>query len=132
MSLRKRCSRIGRREALYRETANPIHGVRAFRWARYSKLPVPDWVLGPLKQMARDVDRLTPRGPGPTKIRQADKDERDLALIWRVRTLTQEHGDTPPLTKRQAFDRIAAEHHLSAELVRDIYHRRFRSSGDPL
>jgi hypothetical protein len=112
---------LGRRHTLYRQTENPIHMWSAFRIARHLRVEIPAWVLDALDGYARAVLRgeapIKWRRGGPSARRQAETDERDLAIVqavWRQ----QQAGALDEC----AFATVATHYGLSPLTVKNVYY----------
>ena len=105
---------IGKSQTLYLRTGNPIHLWSVYLLARQGGVPIPDWVLEYLDKAARVL--TAPNGPtsptavadalglatkgGPSKTRQAEMDQRDLAIVEHIEVLK----DLPTSRRRRDLD----------------------------
>jgi hypothetical protein len=121
-----------RRRAMYLETRNGVHALAAYRLARYLRVPVPKWVLEYFDRVARAIVRqhstkyaqaleLVSGSGTKAATDRAERDERDHAIVTRVRVARRQH-----VPDEFAFAELAAQFGLSTERVRDIFHARTR------
>lgn len=153
---------INLRQALYLQTGNPIHAWRAYATARQLDVATPDWVLDYFDACAKaltttkhasakaiaDALGLGTRG-GRVVTRQADTDERDLAIVIRIdqlkkrptrrelKALVHAHGlkgegvDPGDRTLLVILDQVAEEYGLDVNQVQAIYYKMIRPPKRP-